>query len=209
MATLLERIQHFCVGAPTYFDCLPGDVLQFCIIPFLDWEDRIHLNMLTPPGDRTPPKKIPKDRIIAHQLQVTTNDMLMKLKAYDRTRYSSQLKRTSAILTVLQTLNKESNSLLYQYSSDFRRAVENKLVEFSDPANIRRITRVKQREEMRSVVTKLLEKMAAYPFSHIVKKKKWLSMRITQNETDLVNQGELADGSRWRRVQGDIYSVNE
>ena len=175
MASLSDKILHTCVGAPTYFDCLPGDVLQFCIIPFLGWEDRIHLNMLTPPGDRTPPNKIPKDSIIAHHLQVTTKDMLMKLKAYDRTRYSSQMKRTAAILTVLQTLNKESNSLLYQYSSDFRRAVENKLVEFSDPATIRKITRVKQREEMKGVVNKLLEKMTAYPFSHNVKKKEWLS----------------------------------
>ena len=169
MATLSERIQHVCVGAPTYFDCLPGDVLQFCIIPFLDWEDRINLNMLTPPGDRTLPKKIPKDRIIAHQLYVSTKEMIARVHKVNNHKRASQMMKTNTLLQCLHVLNKETNSVLYQYSSTFRTSMANKLTEFSDPKTLRIITRVKQREEMKIVVNELLEKMAAHPFSHNVK----------------------------------------
>jgi hypothetical protein len=80
--TLARFIYHKVVGTPTYFDVLPVDVLRCGLIPFLGWEDRIHLNMMTPPGDRTPPDKIAKDRIIAHQMKVT--DSLLASKAKTR-----------------------------------------------------------------------------------------------------------------------------
>ena len=70
---------------------------------------------------------------------------------------------------ICDVLNKETNSVLYKYSSNFRTSMANKLTEFSDPKTLRIITRVKQREEMKILVNQLLEKMAAYPFSHNVK----------------------------------------
>jgi len=175
MASLSDRILHTCVGAPTYFDCLPGDVLRFCIMPFLGWEDRIHLNMLTPPGDRTPPNKIPKDSLIGHQLYISTNEMTVRMNEFYRRGRVSQLRRTADILCSLAALNKKTNVVLYQNCSMFRTMLANKLAEFSEPINIRRITRVKQREEMKMVINELLEKMAAHPFSHDVKAKVWLS----------------------------------
>jgi len=178
MASLSDNILHTCVGAPTYFDCLPGDVLRFCIMPFLGWEDRIHLNMLTPPGDRTPPNKIPKDRIIAHQLYITTKEMTARIERIHGIGRTTQIKRTEGILNVLRQLNNGNNILLCQYASKFRNMLVNKIAEFSDPNTLRKITRVKQREEMKKLVNVLVEKMATHPFSHDIK----LSYHITVME---------------------------
>ena len=209
MATLSDKILHTCVGAPTYFDCLPGDVLQFCIIPFLDWEDRIHLNMLTPPGDRTPPKKIPKDRIIAHQLYVSSKEMIAKVHKANNHKRASQVTKTNTLLQCLHVLNKERNTVLYQYSSNFRTLMANKLTEFSDPRSLRIITRVKQREEIKILINELLEKMASHPLIYEIGSNKWLSHRVTRCEHRRSRHGWLPDGTQWRRVKGAIYSVME
>lgn len=187
---MFRPILHTCVGAPTYFDYLPGDVLQYCIMPFLSWEDRIHLNMLTPPGDRLAPNKIPKDRIIAHQLTVSTQDLLTKIlkvqdlqdKKYGRSfhRYRvSQKKITEAILSVLRTFSKDSNVLLLKHSNTLRATTLQKIEEFSRPANLAKITRNTQKQEMRELIQILTENLAEYPFVSMIKSQRWLKAPVT------------------------------
>ena len=207
--SLLRFIHHAPVGAPTYLDLLPVDVLRCFIIPFLGWEDRIHLNMLTPPGDRTPPDKIPKDRLAAHQLKLSIVATTEKIKKWDttsRTRGMSQQRKIDALLDVLRTLNKGHNMIVAQYSQRLHDTIGQKMVEFSDPANLRRIRLLAQRHELQVAVQVLLEKMAANPYSHEVKPKKWLRERVTQNETSLVYAAEYEGGERVFRRQGDIYT---
>ena len=207
--SLLRFIHHAPVGAPTYLDLLPVDVLRCFIIPFLGWEDRIHLNMLTPPGDRTPPDKIPKDHIAAHQLKLSIVATTEKIKKWDttsRTRGMSQQRKIDALLDVLRTLNKGHNMIVAQYSQRLHDTIGQKMVEFSDPANLRRIRLLAQRHELQVAVQVLLEKMAANPYSHEVKPKKWLRERVTQNETSLVYAAEYEGGERVFRRQGDIYT---
>ena len=207
--SLLRFIHHAPVGAPTYLDLLPVDVLRCFIIPFLGWEDRIHLNMLTPPGDRTPPAKIPKDRIAAHQLKLSIVATTEKIKKWDttsRTRGMSQQRKIDALLDVLRTLNKGHNMIVSQYSQRLHDTIGQKMAEFSDPANLRRIRLLAQRHELQVAVQVLLEKMSANPYSHEVKPKKWLRERVTQNETSLVYAAEYEGGGRVFRRQGDIYT---
>jgi hypothetical protein len=207
--SLLRFIHHAPVGAPTYLDLLPVDVLRCFIIPFLGWEDRIHLNMLTPPGDRTPPSKIPKDRIAAHQLNlsiVATREKIKKWETTSRTRGMSQQRKIDALLDVLRTLNKGHNMIVAQYSQRLHDTISEKMVEFSDPANLRRIRLLAQRHELQVAVQVLLEKMAASPYSHEVRPKKWLRERVTQNETSLVYAADYEGGGRVFRRQGDIYT---
>jgi hypothetical protein len=207
--SLLRFIHHAPVGAPTYLDLLPVDVLRCFITPFLGWEDRIHLNMLTPPGDRTPPDKIPKDRLAAHQLKLSIVATTEKIKKWDttsRTRGMSQQRKIDALLDVLRTLNKGHNMIVAQYSQRLHDTIGQKMVEFSDPANLRRIRLLAQRHELQVAVQVLLEKMAANPYSHEVRPKKWLRERVTQNETSLVYAAEYEGGERVFRRQGDIYT---
>ena len=207
--SLLRFIHHAPVGAPTYLDLLPVDVLRCFIIPFLGWEDRIHLNMLTPPGDRTPPAKIPKDRIAAHQLKLSIAETSKKIKDWEttsRTRGISQQRKIDALLDVLRTLNKGHNMIVAQYSRRLHDTISEKMVEFSRPWSLRAIRLLAQRHELQVAVQVLLEKMAASPYSHEVKPKKWLRERVTQNETSLVYAAEYDGGERVFRRQGDIYT---
>jgi hypothetical protein len=210
--SLLRFIYHAPVGAPTYFDLLPVDGLRCFIIPFIGWEDRIHLNMLTPPGDRTPPAKIPKDRIAAHQLHLSFPEVQEKARASQRlgsTRGVSAQRRIEAVLEALRAYNKGHNILIASYHQDNRTVLQRRLEEFSRPEGLRAIRLRAQRSEMQVAVQVLLEKLAANPYSHDVKPKKWLRERVTQNETSIMYAEEREGGYRVFRRQGDIYSVVE
>ena len=210
--SLLRFIHHAPVGAPTYFDLLPVDVLRCFIIPFLGWEDRIHLNMLTPPGDRTPPNKIPKDRILAHQLQVsakTVSAKLTKLVKIQGLRNQPIYKVVNAMIDLSKYVARDHNILLAVHSPLFREILELKITTLGSAAELARIPRIAQRNEMRATLHTVLEKLAANPYSHEVKSKKWLRERVTQNETSLMYAEEREGGYRVFRRQGDIYSVIE
>jgi hypothetical protein len=209
---LSDSIFHKCVGQPTYFDVLPTDVIRCYLMPLLGWEDRIHLNMLTPPGDRTPPAKIPKDRIAAHQLKlsiVATREKIRNWENVSRTRGMSQRLKIDALLDVLRTLNKGHNMIVAQYSQRLRDTISEKMVEFSNPNNLRRIRLLAQRHELQATIQVILERMNAKPYSHEVKPKKWLRERVTQNEIALIHNEWLDGGVQIHRRQGDIYSVME
>ena len=207
--SLLRFIYHTPVGSPTYLDLLPAAVIGHHILPFLGWEDKIHVNMLTPPGDRTPPAKIPKDRIAAHQLNMSILDTTGKIKNWDRvsgTRGMSQQRKIDALLDVLRTLNKGHNMIVAQHSQRLRDTISQKMVEFSDPATLKHIRLLAQRHELQTAVQVILERMAAAPFLHEVKPKKWLRERATQNEISLVYTAWLEGGVRIYREFGDIYT---
>lgn len=183
-----KQILHTCVGAPTYFDLLPGDVLQYCILPFLGWEDCIHLNMLTPPGDRTPPKRIPKERIIAHQLvisaailikPVTISINMIELRnrrrRIGRKDMPSQMAITETVLNTLRHFKKPHIGLLLQHNNKFRNVVIDKLADYSSAEQLASITRVAQRSEMKALVTIILDMLNEYPFDKKIAAKCWVS----------------------------------
>ena len=212
--SLLRFIHHTPVGKATYLDLLPVDVLRHHLIPFLDWEDRIHVNMLTPPGDRTPPNKIPKSSIAQHQLVMTVPALKSKMRKVADIQYQrghSKYIEVAAIIDVLETMASGHNIIVCQYSNTMRQTAEEKCRVFVQPAELKKIPRIAQRKQMQAAVAKLSAKLAQYPLIADLKtlvKKKWMRERVTQNEIALFAAGDGAGGS-YRRRQGDIYSVME
>ena len=212
--SLLRFIHHTPVGKATYLDLLPVDVLRHQLIPFLDWDDRIHINMLTPPGDRTPPNKIPKSSIAQHQLVMTVPALKSKMRKVADIQYQrghSKYIEVAAIIDVLETMASGHNMIVCQYSNTMRQTAEEKCRVFIQPAELKRIPRIAQRKQMEAAVAKLSAKLAQYPLIADLKtlvKKKWMRERVTSTETALFAAGDGAGGS-YRRRQGDIYSVME
>ena len=220
--SLCRVIQHQCVGNPTYLDVLPGDVLQYCIMPFLGWEDRIHVNMLTPVGDRTPPNKIPKERIIANQILICTLKLrrladksltLQRIRNHYKSRGSkhgpSLTKVVEEIIKFLQSVLEPHNSLLVQYNSNYRDVVKDKIIEFSDPADIAKIPRIYLRIQMAETIQGMIEMLASFPFIEFIKPQRYLSAAVTQNETAVLNEWWVPGKGVVGRYQGDIYTEME
>jgi hypothetical protein len=220
--SLTKVIHHECVGAPNYLDVLPGDVLQYCLMPFLGWEDRIHVNMLTPVGDRTPPNKISKERIIAHQILICTKKLVPlaekanclqrsrdHYRVYGRRGGPSLTKVIEGIVTFLQALVQPQNAVLFQHNSSFRETAIEKVAEFSDPANIAKIPRIYLREKLANVIQKLTEMLAKYPFVNLINSQRYLSSTVWQNETAVLNEWWVPEKGVVGRYQGDIYTEIE
>jgi hypothetical protein len=217
--SLSRFIYHKTVGKPTYFDLLPVDVMRHHLIPFLGWEDRIHVNMLTPPGDRTPPKKIPKQAIAAHQLSMSASKVHAKLKEFQqiqllRARYRSRVSLTSevaAIIDILDTVASGHNMVICQYSSAVRGVIEEKIEELSRPDQLKKVPRIAQRKQLQASIANLVDKLIEYPLiQNKLAKKTWLRAMVYTNETTLLHQGTgSARGIFYQRSQGDIYSELE
>jgi hypothetical protein len=160
-------------------------------MPFLGWEDRIHVNMLTPAGDRTPPNKMPKELIIANQLQASTKKLTrLAIKVSDlKVQRDNHIARRSGhgpsktkvvqeIIWFLYYILEPQNSILAQYNSNFRNCISSKIVEFSDPINIAEIPRIYLRREMAEVVRKLTEMLTAYPYIKQISPTGYLSATV-------------------------------
>jgi len=209
MTTLLDFIYHAPVGAPTYFDVLPVDVLRHALIPFLGWEDRIHLNMLTPPGDRTPPNKIPKSAIAANQLAASTSVFTEKLRKLMRDPFRTLTEKVDAHIEIMNTFTSGHNIIVCQHSLLVRAWLERRIEFFSRPAEIRRIPRNEQKDRLRTAMSTLSLKLHQYPLiENDLKKKTWLRATVHTNETALFSAGDGAGGF-YRRRQGDIYTEFE
>jgi len=210
MTTLLDFIYHAPVGAPTYFDVLPVDVLRHALIPFLGWEDRIHLNMLTPPGDRTPPNKIPKSAIAANQLAASTSVFTEKLRKLMRDPFRTLTEKVDAHIEIMNTFTSGHNIIVCQYSLLVRAWLERRIEFFSRPAEMRRIPRVEQKDRLRAAMSNLRLKLHQYPLiENDLKKKTWLRATVHTNETSLFSAGGDSTGASYRRRQGDIYTEQE
>jgi len=197
--SLHHFIYHAPVGSPTYLDTLPAAVISHCIIPFLDWEDRININRITPAGDRTPPNKIPKDRIVGHQLSILAPALSVKVKNANNL-YARRASRgaarppiyqvADAIIEVFREAVKGHNPLLCQHSAAFRSTLARKVAEFSEPANVRAIPRIAQRAEMQDAIHHVLVMMDQMPFKNEVPSQKWKKARVTQVEGGIYTQWE-------------------
>jgi hypothetical protein len=211
MTTLLDFIYHAPVGAPTYFDVLPVDVLRHALIPFLGWEDRIHLNMLTPPGDRTPPNKIPKSAIAAHQLATSSRSSIEeKLRKLRFIRGRKLTDEVNALIEVMNAFTSGHNILVCQYSLPTRVFLEQRIEFFLRPAEMRRIPRNEQKDRLRAAMSTLALKLHQYPLiENDLKKKTWLRATVHTNETSLFSAGGDSTGASYRRRQGDIYTEQE
>jgi hypothetical protein len=212
--SLLRFIYHAPVGTPTYLDLLPVDVLRHHLLPFLGWEDRINVNRMTPPGDRTPPNKIPKDRIIAHQLTMVAPQLMKKVKKANdlHVRRARRVgirppiyEVADAVIDVFREIVKNHNMLIVQHSPKLRETVMRKVAEFSEPASFRAIPKLAQRAEMQDALHHVLVALDKYPAKHELKPWKWGKARVTQTEFAILHE-EWGPSGFIRRRQGDIFS---
>ena len=206
--SLLRFIYHAPVGKPTYLDLLPVDVIRHALIPFLGWEDRININRMTPPGDRTPPNKIPKDRIIAHQLSLTIPRLTQMTRDVNRHWVRRNMPRyqvVDGVIRILREFAKGHNMVAVQHSPKVREILHRKVTEFTEPRNIRAIPRIAQRMEMQDTIDQILVALEKYPAKHEVKPWKWGRALVTQVECAILHE-EWGPNGHLRRRQGDIYS---
>jgi hypothetical protein len=206
--SLRRFIYHTPVGRPTYLDLLPVDVIRHALIPFLGWEDRININRMTPPGDRTPPNKIPKDRIIAHQLNITIPRLTQMTRNINRHWGRGIMPRyqvVDGVIRILREFAKGHNMMAVQHSPRLRETLLQRVAEFTDPRNIRAIPRIAQRMEMQDAVDNIRAGLEKYPAKHEVKPWKWGRALVTQTEFAILHE-EWGPSGFIRRRQGDIYS---
>ena len=174
----LAFFAHCTYRRPIYFDVLPTDVLRVALFPFLDYESRIHINMLTPPGDRVEPRKIPKDRIIAHQLVV--------LKQHFQYRsYRAQLCKLEMIQKqglAAETLNHLFDGhkiLLYLHDAEVRRSLENTLIYYLENGGIEETFRAQYQDTMRVAFTKVRSFLEVNPLVKPINPKRLIWAWVT------------------------------
>ncbi len=219
--SIARVIQHKCVGHPTYLDVLPGDVLQYCIVPFLGWEDRIHVNMLTPAGDRSLPNKIPKDKIIAHNLFIITQNLNRQVQksvtlqtirdnqSRGRRGGPSKSRVVEEIINFLQSVQEPQNITLLQYNSPYRNRVASKIIEFSDPDAVAKIPRIFLRQQLADTLNNLTKVLVTYPFIKDVVPKRYLSAVVWQNNTALLHDLWIPARGVLGKFQSELYRMTE
>jgi hypothetical protein len=172
--------------------------------------------MLTPAGDRTLPNKIPKEQIIANNLFVITqklNWQANKFPTHNEIFMSIGLLRSTEKINVIQENIKflqysqdPQNIMLLQYNSAYRKQITNKIIRFSNPADI--IPGMYLRRQLAETLTKMTEILISYPFIKEITPKKYLSATVWQNETYYCND-KVRDAKGIPRYRGDIYMDTE
>jgi len=166
--------------------------------------------MLTPPGDRTPPNKIPKSDIAANQLAASTSAFTEKLRKLMRDPFRTLTEKVDAHIEIMNTFTSGHNIIVCQYSLLVRAWLERRIEFFSRPAEMRRIPRVEQKDRLRAAMSTLALKLHQYPLiENDLKKKTWLRATVHTNETSLFSAGGDSTGASYRRRQGDIYTEQE
>jgi len=113
---------------------------------------------------------------------VTIGDLSEKVRAFWRTyqvRGVSAKSRHEALIDVLRTFKKGHNILIAKHSRKIRDVLERKIVEFSDPENLKSIRLLSQRAEMCAALQAVIQLLDANPYSHDIKQKRWLSEYVT------------------------------
>lgn len=184
---LYDFIYHTPVGAPTYLDILPVDVLRTALFPLLDYDARINVNIITPPGDRVAPQKIPKDRIIAHQLktahqfweygshraQLTTINIIRKRDA----------RGNLLAPNILDHLFDGHKILTYTHEWHARDSLEKKAAFYLDNGGIEEYFRTpKDRDDMRVAWTKVRSFLEVHPFKLDIYPKNIVWELVTEGE---------------------------
>jgi len=109
------------------FDNLPLDMIQFEILPYLDYDSRVTANTMLPPVDRvkTPLKK---DAALQFALTFSSTRICSYLNRLDKVTGTA---RRRLILKIYREIPKHFHIL--EYSEKARKEILKKCLEFSDP----------------------------------------------------------------------------
>lgn len=143
-------------------DLLPMDVIRFMIVPYCDYETRVHLICSLPPIDRYS-VRLNKELCIMHDLCVSKLFILSKIRNVEKflpTEYP--IKRYNKIVEVFLEFNNPRHFNLIIYNKAFRDTMINKMLEFSDSDESKLKTRCigpKRLKYLRDVCLALFDKI--------------------------------------------------
>jgi hypothetical protein len=143
---------------PNYLDTLPADVINYVIMPYLEWEERINLNRLMPPGDRAKGRRIPKKdikdtvRTALAQGRRLRSENLVKF-IYTPGRQSHEV--VPAVVEFLGGFTRGLYPFLLECEPKLRARCREKVIEFTTAANLAKIESDEMRMNMLEVCTSL------------------------------------------------------
>ena len=143
---------------PNYLDTLPADVINYVIMPYLEWEERINLNRLMPPGDRAKGKRIPKKdirNIVSTALAQGRRLQSDKLVEFIYTPGRTSHEVVPAIIDFLAGFTKGLYPFLLECKPVLRARCREKVIEFTIPENLAKMESDEMRVKMVEVCMSL------------------------------------------------------
>ena len=108
---------------------LPDDMIRYELIPFLNWSERINLNMVLPSGWRVS-TKIKKKKILLHDCYAMAKEYLHKIQHFDSLVNADD--RSSKFIEIINSLNTKRGLYFIKKTRDFREACINKTLDYMD-----------------------------------------------------------------------------
>jgi hypothetical protein len=133
---------------PNYLDTLPADVINYVIMPYLEWEERINLNRLMPPGDRAKGKRMLKINITKHVSDAIVQGKALRgdnLADFINTPGRKSAEIVPAVIDYMDSFTKGMGPVLLNLQLKIRKVCREKIVEFTSPEHLNTI----ESEEMR------------------------------------------------------------
>ena len=143
---------------PNYLDTLPADVINYVIMPYLEWEERINLNRLMPPGDRAKGRRIPKKDIrdtvktALAQGRRLRSETLVKF-IYTPGRMSHEI--VPAVIEFLSVFTTGLYPFLLECEPKLRARCREKVIEFTNPEKLAKMESDEMRMKMIEVCASL------------------------------------------------------
>ena len=112
----------------TVLDSLPLDVIQYVIIPYLDYDSRIQLNQCLPVADRVV-TRMTKEKITDHDLAVRVLHLRSILEELDYKSYRWKKWRLEKTIHIYTLLQDPRYFAIINHNYNFRKTVFNKIQE--------------------------------------------------------------------------------
>lgn len=108
---------------------LPDDMIRYELIPFLNWSERINLNMVLPSAWRVS-TKIKKKKILKHDCYAMAKEYSDKIQHFDSLVNADE--RSIKFKQIMDSLNTQRGLNFIKKTRDFHEACINKTLDYMD-----------------------------------------------------------------------------
>ena len=137
-------------------DNIPLDVIRYVIMPMLDYDARLNLNISLKPEDRYSLYKFSQKRLLEHERHVFVEKQRIKLSKLGSTVLDTE-KRRMLILDLFELLKEPSHKLLFN-NKNYASTYVLKMKEFSEY----KLTESKYKKEIQDTVAFLSKNIPVY-----------------------------------------------
>ena len=137
-------------------DNIPLDVIRYVIMPMLDYDARLNLNISLKPEDRYSLYKFSQKRLLEHERHVFVEKQRIKLSKLGSTILDTE-KRRMLILDLFELLKEPSHKLLFN-NKNYASTYVLKMKEFSEY----KLTESKYKKEIQDTVAFLSKNIPVY-----------------------------------------------